>query len=74
MKDKLANIECNVASVVRITDHFYRKMVENRTPGAIAFAASSVRRKRREGGGKRMVKKEERREWEVASSSQVFFS
>ena len=47
MKDKLANIECNVASVVRITDHFYRKMVENGTPGAIAFAASSVRRKGR---------------------------
>lgn len=42
LQPKLDNIECNVTSVVKITDHFYRKMVQRGHPAAISFTASSL--------------------------------
>jgi len=39
---KLGNLECNATSVVRITDHFYRKMLKKNIRGAFFFTASCV--------------------------------
>lgn len=42
LQKQLDNIECMVLSYVKITDHFYKKMVEKKLVGAIFMTSSQV--------------------------------
>ncbi|GAM18072.1 hypothetical protein SAMD00019534_012470 [Acytostelium subglobosum LB1] len=42
LQSKVNNLHCNAVAAVKITDVFYRRMVESKTKGAIFFTSSSV--------------------------------